>query len=254
MNSPVQLELNQFSAISLSQMKGVELMKRTDTKFILAESKLNSILENIKESYHILEIDERRLMTYKSLYFDTDSKRFYHDHHNGKVKRTKIRMRNYVESNLTFLEIKKKDGKGNTSKSRLRIDQIDNSFSEKVTDYIKKKTGKTYQLQPYLWNHFNRFTLVSKTEKERVTIDMNLSYDYEESSKSFNKLVIIEVKQERLNRNSVIIKELKSQGILPFSISKYCIGMLSLHNELKYNAFKRKLLKINKLTANAWNF
>jgi hypothetical protein len=42
------------------------------------------------------------------LYFDTDSKRFYHDHHNGKVKRTKIRMRNYVESNLTFLEIKKK--------------------------------------------------------------------------------------------------------------------------------------------------
>jgi hypothetical protein len=52
----------------------------------------------------------------------------------------------------------------------------------------------------------------------------------------------------------MIIKELKSQGILPFSISKYCIGMLSLHNELKYNTFKRKLLKINKLTANAWNF
>jgi hypothetical protein len=254
MNLIVQPELGLFSATSLLQMKEVELMKRTDTKFILNESKLNSILENIHEHYFILEIQDRRLMTYKSLYFDTDSKLFYREHHSGKVNRTKIRMRNYVESELTFLEIKQKDSSGDTNKSRLRIDQIEPLISIKSIDYIKRKTGKPYQLEPFLWNHFNRFTLVSKTEKERVTIDLNLSFDFGDSSKSFNKLAIIEVKQERLNRNSFIIQELKKNGIKSFGFSKYCIGMLSLHNELKYNAFKPNLLKINKITGNTWNF
>ena len=254
MNSSVQLDLNPFPTISLSQMKGVELMRRTDTKYILDENKLNSVLKTIYEKYFILEIQDQRLMTYKSLYFDTDSNDFYHNHHNGKLNRTKIRMRNYVESELTYLEIKQKDSKGKTNKSRLRIDEIELNLPEIAKEYIKRKTGKTYQLNPNLWNHFNRFTLVSKTEKERVTIDMNLSYDFGDSSKSFNKLVIIEVKQERFNRNSFIVQELKSLGIAPSGFSKYCIGMLSLNKELKYNAFKRKLLKINKLIPHSWNF
>ncbi|NCP84736.1 MAG: polyphosphate polymerase domain-containing protein [Bacteroidetes bacterium] len=254
MNSSVQLDLNPFPTISLSQMKGVELMRRTDTKYILDENKLNSVLKTIYEKYFILEIQDQRLMTYKSLYFDTDSNDFYHNHHNGKLNRTKIRMRYYVESELTYFEIKQKDSKGKTNKSRLRIERIDIDLSKNAKEFVTKKTGKTYQLYPFLWNHFNRFTLVSKTEKERVTIDLNLSYNFEESAKSFNKLVIIEVKQERFNRNSIIVQELKSQGIQPFGFSKYCLGMLSLHNELKYNAFKSKLLKINKLTPNSWNF
>ena len=61
--------------------------------------------------------------------------------------------------------------------------------------------------------------------------------------------MVVEVKQERFNRNSKIVKILKSIQQHPYSISKYCIGMISLYNDLKYNVFKKKLIKINNIIA-----
>ena len=41
---------------------------------------------------------------------------FFLDHHNRRVNRNKIRFREYVGSNLTFLEVKTKNNKGKTIK------------------------------------------------------------------------------------------------------------------------------------------
>ena len=79
-------------------------------------------------------------------------------------------------------------------------------------------------------------------------IDLNLSYKINNTKKFYKKLVVIEVKQERFNRNSKIVKVLKSIRQNPYSISKYCIGMISLYNNIKYNLFKTKLIKINNIT------
>ena len=65
--------------------------------------------------------------------------------------------------------------------------------------------------------------------------------------KDFSNLVIVELKQERFNRKSEVVKILKSLKQNPYSISKYCIGMISLYNDLKYNIFKKKLIKINNI-------
>ena len=77
-----------------------------------------------------------------------------------------------------------------------------------------------------MWNEFNRITLVNLKDKERVTLDLNLSYKMNEVEKNFDELVIVEVKQERFNRRSEIVKKLKSIQQNPYSISKYCIGMI----------------------------
>lgn len=192
---------------------------------------------------------ENRMMTYVSLYFDTEDKKFYNDHHNGKINRTKVRMRKYVESDSCFLEIKQKDGKGKTTKSRIQIKDFETNLSKNSIDFIFKTTSEKLELKPIIWNKFNRITLVNTIAKERITIDLNLCYKMNTYKKDYSNLVIIEVKQERFNRTSPIVKTLKNNFINPYSISKYCIGMTHIYPQLKYNRFKRKLIKINNLTA-----
>lgn len=249
MNQSIKDVIASFAAISLEEINSsVALMKRTDTKFIIPKQKLIKVLEDIKEDYKVLEIDEDRIMTYSSLYFDTNDNEFYNHHHNGKNNRTKIRQRKYVESNLCFLEIKQKNGKGETNKSRIEIPDFETNLSDHSMSFITRTTLKKYNLKPSLWNRFNRITLVNINTKERITIDLNLSYKINEIEKAYENLVVVEVKQERFNRNSKIVKTFKSLKEHPYSISKYCIGMVSLYKNLKYNIFKKKLLKINKLS------
>lgn len=247
MQRNIEKIIDQFSPISLKEMNSVALMKRTDTKFVIHKSQLVLILENLKKDYKVLEIKNDRIMTYSSLYFDTIENKFYNDHHNGKVNRTKIRQRKYVESDLCFLEIKQKNGKGETNKSRIQVDDFELDLTKTSKDFISSTTAKKYNLKPSLWNGFNRITLVNLKDKERVTLDLNLSYSMDKVEKNFENLVIVELKQARFNRKSEIVKTLKSLQQNPYSISKYCIGMVSLYNELKYNIFKKKLIKINNI-------
>ena len=75
---------------------------------------------------------------------------------------------------------------------------------------------------------------------ERVTIDLNLSYN----NRPFkDDLVILELKQQRLNRHSAVFQSLKSMVIHPMRVSKYCIGMAENDPSLKQNIFKRKFKK-----------
>ena len=241
--------LKDFKRISLEEMNSVSLMKRTDTKFIIHKKELVPLLTNIKDRYKVLEIDGHRKMTYSSLYFDTPSKKFYHDHHNGKVNRTKIRIRKYVESAQCYLEVKQKDGTGRTHKTRISIPNFETDLSDESLSFIQKVTHKSFDLEPIIWNNFNRITLVNKTAQERLTIDFNLLFKQHDATKSYDNLVIIEVKQERFNRTSPVVYQLKKKQINPYSLSKYCIGMISMYQDLKYNRFKEKIIKINKLTA-----
>ncbi|MDB4173907.1 polyphosphate polymerase domain-containing protein [Bacteroidia bacterium] len=238
-------QLNILQPISLSEMNEVSLMKRVDTKFLVRTAALPAIIDTIKNSYRVLQIDENRLMTYKSAYYDTPQAYFYHMHHNGLSYRIKIRVRNYVESELSFLEIKQKDSQGNTVKNRVKVPDINTSLSGEFADFITNTTGQQFQLEQSIVNSFNRFTLVHIGMKERVTFDLNLAFNDIPFQKG---LAIIELKQESLDRTSPLFSTLKKQGIHPYSISKYCMGMARTHQQLKQNRFKPKFLKINKLT------
>ena len=66
-------------------------------------------------------------------------------------------------------------------------------------------------------------------------------------SKILDKIVVIEVKQEKGKENTAIYKALKTCKISNVSFSKYCIGISNLIPSIKSNQFKEINLKLNKL-------
>jgi hypothetical protein len=239
--------ITDFSPISLDEMDDVKLMSRTDTKFAFKASKMPLLLQKLLPFYRVLAIDGKLIHDYKSLYYDTDDRKFYLDHHNGRVNRNKIRFREYVGSKLTFLEIKLKNNKGKTIKKRMKVDAISSELSDKQQNYIEKIIGEPMQVSAKQRINFSRITFVHKTQKERLTMDVNLTFENDNDNGDMKHIVIAEVKQERMSRSSDFMRIAKEMHILPIRISKYCLTTLALNPELKKNRFKEKVLFINKL-------
>jgi hypothetical protein len=239
--------LASFQPISLAEMDSVQLMNRTDTKFILPRHVLEEILQQLPGDYKVLDINGVRQSHYETLYFDSTNFRHFIDHQNGKKNRFKIRKRKYVESGLSFLEIKFKNNKGRTIKSRIKLPDIETTFDDRGRSFVTEKLNSGEALEPKLWNNFQRITLVNESLPERLTIDCNLGFSYKGRIVELPSLVIAEVKQESENRHSPFMSKLKARIIRPESISKYCLGVTMLYPEIKSNNFKEKILRINKI-------
>jgi hypothetical protein len=239
--------LSDFHAISLEEMDRVELMNRMDTKFAFSLDQLNEFLVILKDEYDVLEVENTRAPHYESLYFDDEQFSFFKDHHNGKTDRFKVRIRKYVESNLFFLEIKHRF-KGRTDKKRIPTEMFQMVLNQTHKEFLAKQLNDEKALVPTMWNSFQRITLVHRTLNERLTFDFNINFHYKEIDRNFNNLVIAELKQEDLNRNSPFFILMKQNQLRPYRLSKYCLGSIELYGEekLKYNRFKKKLLYLKK--------
>jgi hypothetical protein len=240
--------LRSFESISLDEMDNVKLMDRIDTKFVYPVERVPEILSDAKEFYRILEIENKRLFLYKSLYLDTFDNEMFMDHHNGNLNRYKVRFRDYVDSNRIFLEVKFKTNKGRTIKKRIKRKQIDKLDSRKAKEFVESRTPYLYEsLEPKMWCIFSRLTLVHKSINERVTLDLNLRYENDYKEKDMSFISVAEVKQELYAENSDLRQILLSYRILPTAFSKYCMGRTLLDHEIKKNRFKTKLITLNKL-------
>ncbi|MEN9346757.1 MAG: hypothetical protein RLZZ77_268 [Bacteroidota bacterium] len=239
--------LLQGDPISLKEMDKVALMNRTDTKFVLAEKTLIEVLEQVIPYYSVLEINGARMNRYETLYYDTPDFKFYLRHQNGKKNRLKIRKRSYVDSHLTFLEVKFKSNKDRTIKDRTKLQELLMPLDQAHLDFIETETGFHDELEPKLMNSFSRITLVGKVHNERITIDTQLQFNFDGREALLPGVIIVEAKQEKANRHSYFIQELKRRVVRPESISKYCIGAALLYPELKQNNFKEKLIKLRKI-------
>lgn len=240
--------LNTFKPISLEEMDAVRLMNRQDTKFVMSYDQFISILTELSEYYKILEINGERVFSYNSIYFDESGLSLYLDHHRGKKDRFKVRYRKYLNSNLAFLEVKHKS-KGRTDKRRIVVDDIQKQLKPEDIQFIESVGLSAESLKAVLSNRFDRITLVGINCNERLTIDLNLSFQQNEIEKDLDHVVIAELKQEKVTRNSPFYSLMKKHMIRPFRISKYCIGVIELlgKENVKYNSFKKKLLRIAKL-------
>lgn len=245
--SEIENTIAEFIPISLQEMDGVELMNRTDTKFVVSLEQLISILQEVKNTYRILEIDGVRFSRYETLYYDTDEFLFYTRHHNGKRNRWKIRKRSYVESSISFLELKFKTNRGRTQKQRTAIPDVSLALNNDEESFIGLRSGLDLNLIPQLKNGFTRITLVEPNLPERITIDLELTFEWNTQIKALKQIVIVEVKQEKRNRLSPFVQALKKRHVREISISKYCIGVAMLVPLVKKNNFKEKLIKLNKL-------
>jgi len=243
--------VEKFNRISLDEINRVALMNRTDTKYVFRIDKLNDILKKALKNYKVLEINDERIHLYNNQYYDTNDYEMYLNHHNGKLNRYKIRCRNYEVSDIAFLEIKFKSNKYRTIKKRIRnnfstnLNTVSSNFIENNSPY------KSNDLTPVLRNNFHRITLTHKIDKERITLDFNLSYISNLSgikkTHDLPNLAICEVKKEGHINTSEFTAILRSEKIRQSGMSKYCIGAALLYSDLKKNQFKTKLRYIESI-------
>ncbi len=241
--------IGHMNAISIGEMELVRLMNRTDTKYILPVSSVPGILQLISAKYDILEVEGKRISTYETIYYDDPDFRFFHDHINGKLNRNKVRTRKYVESNLDFLEVKKKTNTGRTKKYRIRIDPSLEVFDEEARQLVGSYTrADLILLSPVMINRFKRITLVNHEKTERVTIDLDLQYAGMDGKMGIAVpgLSIIEIKQNRFSF-SAMGETLRNERVKKTGISKYCLGIYLLEPGEKVNNYKRKIRMINKI-------
>ena len=239
--------------ITLDEMSGVKLMNRIDTKYLVTEGQLREILLRIREGYYAQEVEGNRLSPYSTVYYDTPELTMYIVHHDRHLVRDKVRVRTYVDSNLTFCEVKHKSNKGRTKKKRISVEPIPNIIEnpEAAAFLTEKQPYPVSSLSPHLVTIFDRITLVNYGKTERLTIDCNLRF---ENLRNGNKatlapLAVMELKQD--GRAKSLLKDvLFDLRIRPYKISKYCIGTCMTRPDVKQNRFKKKLRRIDKLKTN----
>ena len=247
MKEKVRAILERFDPITLAEMDRVELMTRTDLKYTFNISRLPELLENISGNYRSLEVAGTRMSTYQTLYYDTPGYDLYTNHQNGQLKRYKIRMRRYVESNVYFFEVKCKNNKGRTIKTRVLKKDLNNEITDSSVQLLSDSANMHPEnLEPKLWVNYNRITLVNKKDDERITIDVDMNMKNENGLVDFPGLVIVEVKQERF-METAIVKMLRKMHIREGGTSKYCIAVSKLVPNLKKNNFKPDLRTIQKI-------
>lgn len=240
--------LSGFVPVSLADIGRVRLMDRKDTKFVFTEEMLPEILENLKSAYSVLEVNNIRAPRYQTDYYDTPE--FYHfqQHHTKHLNRYKVRTRKYLESNDSFFEIKLRNNHGRTIKERISIADDEAGINELTRSFIHRKSPVNHsELEHKLRVRFHRITLVNKHQIERVTVDFGLHYSNDTTEHSYERLIIAEVKQEKTSRSPFILL-MRTNKIRRFSISKYCLGIMTLYGHVKHNLLKPKLRYLKRLT------
>lgn len=243
------MKVESFTPIRLEEMDKVQLMNRTDRKFWFHVSYLSELLRTIEDNYYILNFGGKSCLPYATTYFDTCGDKMFSAHHNGKLNRFKIRKRTYVDSEISFLEIKFKSNKGRTVKKRIPSRVNKSSFSSTEGQFIDHNTPySSNELKESLINKFTRLTLVNKNFKERCTIDLDLQFEISDRITTLDNLVIVEIKSDGKSNKSPLALALRQYKIKESGFSKYCVGRSITDPLLKRNAFKPKLRSLEKVT------
>lgn len=240
--------INTFDPIHLKELDSMRLMNRVDTKFIFNAAQLPLILNQTSKDYKVLEINERRVFNYESLYFDTQNFTHYYDHHNGKPNRTKVRYRKYTDTGDVYFEIKMRTKDARTDKHRIKRDAIYTELNGVETDLMNSLALKHLKLEGKIWIYYKRITLASLHTQERVTLDLNMSFETKTKKLVFPDLIVAEIKQDRFSRVSKFTNALRSLHISDFRISKYAIAIAMMEEGIKMNAFKEKINRLIKVT------
>lgn len=248
-HGPFGALLSALPPISLSEMSSIKLMNRTDTKFLTTKAVLERLLQMVQGEYYVQQIDGERVSRYRTVYWDTPEHEFFREHNSGQRPRTKVRVRTYLGSRLTFLEIKRKDNHGKTHKRRIAVPSQSEADEAAGRQFLAQSLNLSFdELRPTLENQFSRITLVNSAKTERLTIDYDVHFSNYQTHRqaATGNLVIIELKRDG-RCHSPIKNLLLSLRVKPYGFSKYCIGLLLTDGHLRRGLMKEKLIHINKI-------
>ena len=245
-----------MAPITLEEMDSIKLMNRIDTKYVTNEATLERVLEAAAAAgYRVLVSDGGRISPYDSVYYDTADLTMFYLHHNRRLVRQKVRTRSYVASGDTFLEIKRKNNHGRTSKKRIGIPSVnmmDFGAIPEACEYLAKYSWfQASELSPSAQTAFSRITLVNPALTERLTIDTRLRFRNYRTGHTMDlqDAVIIELKQDgrAVSQMKHILLDLR---VKPLRVSKYCIAITLTNPAAKTGRFKVKVRAIEKIIGN----
>ncbi len=241
--------LADIDPISLQGLDRVKLLDRVDTKFVLRDWQLLDILKRVMDDYFVLDTTHDRINRYRTLYFDTPDLALYTQHHNDVRLRHKVRCRQYTDSGIYFLEVKRKTDSQRTIKNRLQIPEMVTDLDERSLAFVAEHCPEFVdRLTAVIWNSFSRITLVSKYRQERLTLDIGYRHGWQGEEGSLPGIAIAEVKQRKFTFESDFLQKLRPMNIRRTGFSKYCTGIADLYPHVKYNRFKRRFLMLERLS------
>lgn len=244
MDTPIDTALAGFRPISLQALNDkAAMLERLDNKYIVAATDMVAVLARFAEHFDVLDIDGKRVFTYQTCYFDDERRSSYHDHHQGRRRRAKVRVRDYCDAGLRFLEIKLKDRRSVTIKKRLKLAMQDKVLDERGLEFIDREYRALYgepfpsRLSEVIEMRYQRITLVAKQGGERMTIDTRLTFRAGARECRVDPgMFIIETKSERAN--GLADKILRDLHLHPTKrVSKYCVAMASMGRVPRVNRF-----------------
>lgn len=251
MDPRIAESLRIFAPISLKQLNGkAAMLERLDNKYIVPAHSFHPAFLAFADLFDVLEIDGKRSFTYATEYFDDPARRGYYDHHQGRRKRCKVRIRNYVDAGFSFLEVKLKDKRSVTVKKRLELGKPLARLDRRCVDFIEECHHSQYgirfgkRLRPAIGMQYQRITLVAKEGGERMTIDTRLQFRAGQHARQVaGDMFIVETKSTR--GNGIADKIMRRHHLQPTRrCSKYCIGMAALGQVRQHNRFLPALKRL----------
>lgn len=258
MDLQLRLALDDFSPITLDQLNAkAAMLERLDNKYIIPADRFRPALIAFADHFDALEIGHQRAFTYDTTYYDDPALRAYFDHHQGRRKRCKVRVRDYVDAGLRYLEVKLKDTRGATVKKRLKLSRKAQGLDAEALEFIetchRDQYGEAFSrpLAPVIRMDYRRITLVAREGGERMTIDTALQFRAPGAERAVRQdMVIVETKSAR--GNGIADKILRGLHLHPTDrVSKYCIGMAATGQVQRRNRFLPALRRLDLLAQGA---
>lgn len=225
------------------------LQQRVDRKFLLSAALLQPLLVQLRREYFVLRAGRHVRARYENLYFDTPERQFYDDHRRGRRPRHKVRIRHHVDRQLTFLEVKRKESGGRTTKARLELPFMQASLGAAECRFIEAHASiEASRLVQSVSIAFLRVTVINPHVDERLTLDCNLQFGDEQRRERLPGVVIAEIKQPRHSNSNGAVAILRTLHAREQALSKYCLATARLA-PVRTNTFRPVLRAVARLSA-----
>jgi hypothetical protein len=234
--------------VSLEELNSAAaLQTRMDRKYVVRARLAADVIKSFEGDVRVLEMLGQRSFTYDSVYFDTPTLDSYLLAAHGRRRRYKIRTRTYVDSGISFLEVKTEGARAATVKERIPYALSDSHrLTAEGLTYINETLASSIGsapsgvLKPVIETRYHRTTLYLPGSESRATIDLGVTWRKPGGQPhELDGAVIIETKSG--HAASALDRHLWSHGIRPSRISKFATGMAALDPTLPANRWHRTI-------------
>jgi VTC domain len=237
-----------FDLASSALAESRALQQRIDRKYLVAAHRLEPLLRQLQPEHLLLLASEASWAHYESVYFDSAQLDFYHAHRRGRMPRHKVRIRHHLDRQLTFLEVKRKESGGRTTKFRLSLPFGRTDIGAQDRRFVEQHAAcDAARLVPVLTISFLRLTVLGRSVNERLTLDKDLVILAGGRRTQVPPVVIVEVKQSQFGNRTPAIHALRAVHARQIAVSKYCLGTL-LSEQAESPVFRPILRALERLS------